>query len=406
MPPQPRHFPRWLPILLGFLQAVGPLSIDMYLPAFPAIEHDFHAAQGAAQITLATWILGLSVGQLALGALADRFGRRAPLLFGTALYAAASAGCALSPSIAWLATWRFAAAIGASASMIVPRAMVRDLADGHDAARLMAQLILILGAAPILAPSLGGLVLQFGTWRDIFWIMAGYGTLGLLISAIKLPDTLKPQNRVPIHPLAMALRYRAILTERGFLTHALVLSFVCFALFAYLGGMPVVFIEHFHLTPGQFAVVFGAVAAAYILCSQLNVYLTRALGLNRSLHVTTWAYLALTTGLVTMALLPRSTPWAMGAVLAVAQGLTGFIGPTATVGALTRHAAHAGSASAVLGTMQFLIGSSSGFLIAWITDGSPLPMVALMLVGAIGMKLADLCRPGMAMPVAQKVTVS
>lgn len=107
-----------------------------------------------------------------------------------------------------------------------------------------------------------------------------------------------------------------------------------------------------------------------------------------------------------MALLHRSTPWAMGAVLAVAQGLTGFIGPTATVGALTRHAAHAGSASAVLGTMQFLIGSSSGFLIAWVTDGSPLPMVALMLVGAVGMKLADLCRPGMALPIPQKVTVS
>jgi DHA1 family bicyclomycin/chloramphenicol resistance-like MFS transporter len=388
------RFPRWLPVLLGFLQAVGPLSIDMYLPAFPAIERGFHAAPGAAQVTLATWILGLSVGQLALGALADRFGRRAPLLFGTAVYAMASAGCALSPSIAWLAAWRFVAAIGASASMIVPRAMVRDLADGHDAARLMAQLILILGAAPILAPSLGGLVLQFAGWRDIFWIMAGYGGLGLLVSAWKLPDTLRVQNRVPIHPASMLLRYRAILTERGFLTHALVLSFVCFSLFAYLGGMPIVFIEHFHLSPGAFAIVFGAVAAAYILCSQLNVYLTRALGLNRSLHVTTGIYLVLTGLLVLMALLHRSTPWAMAALLAAAQGLTGFIGPTATVGALTRHAAHAGSASAVLGTMQFLIGSSSGFLIAWITDGSPLPMVGLMMAGAIGMKIADLCRPG------------
>lgn len=385
--------PRWLPLLLGFLQAVGPVSIDMYLPAFPTIERGFHAAPGAAQVTLATWILGLSVGQLAMGALADRFGRRAPLLFGTLLYSVASAGCALAPSMAWLAAWRFVAAIGASASMIVPRAMVRDLSDGHDAARLMAQLILILGAAPVLAPSLGGLVLQFANWRDIFWIMTGYGSLGLLLSFWKLPDTLPVPQRVKLHPAAMLLRYRAILTERSFITHALVLSFVSFALFAYLGGMPGVFIEHFGLSPARFAIVFGLVAACYILCSQLNVYLTRWLGLNRSLHVTTAGYLVLTSALVLMAVMHRSTPLAMGALLAAAQGLTGFIGPTATVGALTRHAAHAGSASALLGTMQFLIGSSSGFLIAWISGGAVLPMVGLMLTGAVGMKIADLWRP-------------
>ena len=387
------RFPKWLPILLGFLQAVGPISIDMYLPAFPAIERGFHAAPGGAQMTLATWILGLSMGQLVLGALADRFGRRAPLLFGTALYTIASAGCALSPSIAWLATWRFVAAIGASASMIVPRAMVRDLADGHDAARLMAQLILILGAAPILAPSLGGLVLQVGDWRDIFWIMTFYGACGLMLAAWKLPDTLRPQDRVAIHPASMLLRYRAILTERGFVTHALVLSFVCFALFAYLGGMPGVFIEQFGMSPGHFAVVFGAVAACYILCSQLNVYVTRWLGLDRSLHRMTAAYLLLIALLAAMVLAHRASPLAMAAVLAAAQGLTGFIGPTATVGALTRHSAHAGSASALLGTMQFLIGSTSGFLFGWLADGTALPMVGLMLVGALGMKLADICRP-------------
>jgi DHA1 family bicyclomycin/chloramphenicol resistance-like MFS transporter len=123
------------------------------------------------------------------------------------------------------------------------------------------------------------------------------------------------------------------------------------------------------------------------------VYLTRWLGLNRSLHVTTAGYLVLTSALVLMAVMHRSTPLAMGALLAAAQGLTGFIGPTATVGALTRHAAHAGSASALLGTMQFLIGSSSGFLIAWISGGAVLPMVGLMLTGAVGMKIADLCRP-------------
>ena len=394
------RIPRWLPFLLGFVQAVGPISIDMYLPAFPAIERDFHAAAGGAQVTLATWILGLSVGQLALGALADRYGRRLPLLLGTAVYAAASAGCALAPSIAWLAIWRFVAAIGASASMIVPRAVVRDVADGHAAARLMAELILILGVAPILAPSLGGLVLQFGGWRDIFWIMSGYGALALVLSYAFLPDTLSRHNRVALHPRAMLRRYASILAEPAFLTHALVLSAVAFALFAYLGGMPTLFIEGFHLSPGQFGIVFGMVAASYILCTQLNVHLTRHLGLSRSLHVTTAIYLVLMGALVVIVLAHRHWPWVIGGLLMVGQGMTGFIGPTATVGALSRHSAHAGSASAVLGTMQFAIGSSSGFLLAWMSDGSALPMVGLMLVGAVGMKLADLCRPavGVASP--------
>ncbi len=387
------RIPRWLPYLLGFVQAVGPISIDMYLPAFPAIERDFHAAAGGAQVTLATWILGLSVGQLALGALADRYGRRLPLLLGTAVYAAASAGCALAPSIAWLAVWRFVAAIGASASMIVPRAVVRDVAEGHAAARLMAELILILGVAPILAPSLGGLVLQFAGWRDIFWIMAGYGALGLVLSYAFLPDTLSPHHRVALHPAAMLRRYASILAEPAFLTHALVLSAVAFALFAYLGGMPTLFIEDFHLGTGQFGIVFGMVAASYILCSQLNVHLTRYLGLTRSLHVTTAIYLVVMGALVVIVLAHRQWPWVIGGLLMLGQGMTGFIGPTATVGALSRHSAHAGSASAVLGTMQFAIGSSSGFLLAWMSDGSALPMVGLMLAGAVGMKLADLCRP-------------
>ncbi len=387
------RFPRWLPYLLGALQAVGPISVDMYLPAFPALEHDLHAALGSAQITLSSWILGLSVGQLAMGALADRFGRRVPLLAGLAVYVAATAACAIAPSMAWLAAWRFVAALGASSSMIVPRAVVRDLADGHDAARLMAQLILILGAAPILAPSLGGLVLQFGGWRDIFWIMAGFGACGFALALAFLPDTLPIGDRRPLHPIATARRYRTILTERGFLTHALIVAGVGFALFAYLGGMPALFMEHFHLSPGQFAVVFGMVAASYILGTQLNVYLTRALGLSRSLHVTTAGYVLLTAALVAVTLTHQGLPWVMGGLLMMGQGLIGFIAPTATVGALSNHSAHAGSASAVLGTMQFAIGSSSGLLMAWMANGSSLPMVGLMLAGAVGMKLADLCRP-------------
>lgn len=388
-----RRGPRASPLLLGFLAAVGPLSIDMYLPAFPALEAAFHARPGAAQVTLATWILGLSVGQLGTGAIADRYGRRVPLLFGTVLYTIAAVGCAAAPSIAMLAIWRFVAALGASASMIVPRAIVRDMAEGHEAARLMARLILILGAAPILAPSLGSLVLQVADWRGIFWIMAFYGALGSLLAAVFLPDTLPRRRRVRLDPATQAARYRAILTDRHFMSHALMLAFTSFALFAYLGGMPTAFIGYFHFSPLLFAVVFGSVAATYIVMSQLNATVVRRFGLSGTLTGVSTLYFVGTLLLLAMAALGVGGPWLFALVLAFTQGLTGFIGPTATVGALARHAAQAGAASALMGTLQFLIGAGSGFLIAWRTDGTPLPMAGLMALGGLGMKAADVWRP-------------
>src|SRR6195952_2751645 len=170
-------YPVWLPVLLGFLTAVGPLSTDMYLPAFPAIEASLGGQPGMAQITLATWFAGLAVGQITQGSLSDRYGRRGPLIFGTLVYSLANAGCALAPDIWTLSILRFIAAFGGSASMVIPRAIVRDLADGHAAARLMSRLMLVMGAAPILAPTLGGLVLGFASWHAIFWLTFAYGGL-------------------------------------------------------------------------------------------------------------------------------------------------------------------------------------------------------------------------------------
>ncbi len=388
---------RRLPLLLGFLQAAGPISTDMYLPAFPAIEAAFGVPSGYAQLTLASWFLGLSFGQLVQGAISDRFGRRAPLLIGTAIYTAASVGCALSGGIWALTAWRFVAALGGSASMIVPRAIVRDISEGHSAARMMAQLILILGAAPILAPSLGGLVLLVLDWRGIFWITTGYGALALVLTLAFLPDTQRAGTRLLLSPASLLARYRFILSERGFVTHALVMSFLGFALFAYLGGSPVAFIDQYKLSPSGFAVVFGCVAGAYIVASQLNMFAVRRFGLNRSLHIATTAYVVMVAAVLAVTLVDHHRtivgPVGLAACLAVAQAMMGFVGPTATVGALHGHAAHAGSASAMLGTMQFGIGAVGGLLAGVLTDGTGLPMALLMMVGAIGMKIADTCRP-------------
>ncbi len=390
--PAPRPIPAWLPILLGFLQAVGPISTDMYLPAFPAIEASFRAASGSAEITLGTWVLGLSVGQLVQGALADRFGRRRPLLAGTLVYTIGSIGCALSTGIAGLAAWRFVTAFGASASMVIPRAIVRDISEGQEAARILSRLILVLGAAPILAPTLGGLVLAAASWRGIFWINAGYGATALLAALATLPDTLAQEARVPFRLVPMLRRYGHILGERGFLTHSLMMSFCAFALFAYLGGTPALFIQHYHLRPWQFGMVFGVIAAAYILASQLNMRAVRRFDLDGTLSRASSVYVIMACAVLAACLvdLPAGC---LVAALALLQSMNGFINPTATVGALRHHGAHAASASAVLGTMQFFIGASSGFLVGWLADGTGVPMALLILAGAVAAKVADLLRP-------------
>lgn len=385
--------PRWLPLLLGGLTAVGPVSVDMYLPAFPAIEAALGGAPGTAQVTLATFFAGLAVGQLTQGSLSDRLGRRGPLLAGTTIYTLASAGCALAPDLFWLAFFRLVAAFGGSASMVIPRAVVRDLADGHAAARLMSRLMLVMGAAPILAPSLGGVVLAWANWQAIFWIIAAYGALCTLLVWRFLPDTLPVQFRVKLGPGAQASRYLSILGERSFITHALATGFCSFAMFAYIGGSPVVFIDHFGLTPGQFAVVFGLCAVWLIASSQLNPRLITRFGTSRVLRAALRLFLAAATALSAIALFNRGGPLAVLIPLFVNMASFGLVMPNATVGALSRHAPRAGSASALIGTMQFLLGAVSGLLVGVLSDGTARPMALLMLAGAVGANIADLSRP-------------
>ena len=277
-------YPAWLPILLGFLTAVGPATTDMYLPAFPSIEASFGAPAGSAQLTLAAWFAGLAVGQMTQGTLSDRFGRKRPLIVATAVYTLACLGCALAPSIQWLAAFRALAAIGASAGMVIPRAMVRDLAEGHAAAVLLSRLSLVMGAAPILAPALGSAVLAFADWRGIFWILTAYGVACWVLVVMLLPDTLAEERRIRLRLGEQLARYRSILAERGFLTHAAMGAFATFAFFAYLGGSSPVFIQGFGLTPVQYAMIFGANSFGLICCAQLNPLLLRRFGHSRVLR--------------------------------------------------------------------------------------------------------------------------
>lgn len=385
--------PSWLPLLLGFFTAVVAFSTDMYLPAFPAIEASLGARTGAAQLTLATWFAGLAIGQITQGTLADRYGRRAPLLAGFGIYTIGCIGCALATDIVWLSGFRAISALGASAGAVIPRAVVRDLSDGHAAARMQAKLMLVMAAAPILAPSVGGVLLLVWSWRAIFWVFTAYGLICLLLIAWKLPETLPETDRLRLGVIDLLGRYLQILRERSFLTHAMMGAFGMFCLFAHISSSSPVFIRGYGYTPSQFGFVFGACAIGLVTCGQISPRLLPRLGAGMVVRIGSTSLLLATITLVTISFLRLDSPATLLPPLIWAVASLGFISPNAAVGALSRHAAHAGSASALMGMLMFTMGALSGLLGSLFADGTPRGMTALMLAAAVGVAVADRLRP-------------
>jgi DHA1 family bicyclomycin/chloramphenicol resistance-like MFS transporter len=385
--------PTWLPTLLGLFIAVGPAATDMYLPAFPAVEASFGTAPGTAQLTLATWFAGLAIGQITQGTLSDRYGRRIPLMLGFVVFTISTIGCALAPSLTVLAIFRLIAAFGASAGMVIARAVVRDLSEGQAAAIMMSRLVLVMGVAPVLAPTIGGAILAFAHWRVIFWLLTVYGTICIVTAWKVLPETLPEERRTRLSLAGQASRYFMIVREKSFLTHAIMGGCSTFCMFAYLSGCSPVFEDGFGLNPSQFALIFGLCAVSLVCCSQLNARLLPRFGLNRMLTSVALVSFGGTLTLVAVAFSGVHVLAAIVAPLVVVIGCQGFANANATAGALARHAGHAGSASALMGTFQFSLGASSGVLVGFLTDGTPRGMAAMMACGMLGAVIADRFRP-------------
>jgi len=388
-----RRVPSWLPSFLGLFIAVGPAATDMYLPAFPAVEASFGTASGTAQLTLAAWFAGLSIGQITQGTLSDRFGRRLPLMLGFTVFTISTIGCALAPSLGWLALFRAISAFGASAGMVISRAVVRDLADGQAAAIMMSRLVLVMGVAPILAPSIGGAILTFAHWRVIFWLLAAYGAACVASAWRVLPETLPPERRIRLSLGGQVTRYATIFQEWSFLTHAIMGASGTFCMFAYLSGSSPVFIQGFGLSPARFALIFGLCSCGLIAGSQINARLLPRVGLFRMLRLISRISLAATLVLVVVAFTGVHVLALIVAPLVVVLSCQGFSNANTSAGALSRHGAHAGSAAALMGMFQFGLGAGSGLLVGLLTDGTPRGMAAMMLLGATCAVVADQFRP-------------
>ena len=371
-------------VVLGLLVALGPLTIDMYLPALPAIVDDFATSSAAVQLTLTGTLVGLALGQLLIGPLSDAVGRRAPLIAGTALHVVASVSCALAPNITVLGALRVVQGLGAAAAAVIAMAVVRDLFNGAAFAQLLSRLLLVMGAAPILAPTLGSELLRWTQWRGVFAALAVFGVLLLLIAVLGLRETLPPARRQRGGVLPTVRLYGSLLRDRAFVGLVLVAGLAMAALFAYVGGSSFVLQEQYGLNEQEFGFAFGAGAIGLIAATQGNVRLLRRYSPERillaALFVGTGAALVLL-GVAATGLggLP-----ALLASLWVVLASAGLALPNAPALALTRHGEAAGTASALLGAVQFGIGALAAPLVGVLGTGA----VAMTLVIAGGLASA------------------
>ncbi|MFO7635550.1 MAG: Bcr/CflA family multidrug efflux MFS transporter [Caldilinea sp.] len=373
-----------LALILGTLAAFGPLSIDMYLPALPTIAAEFGTTTAAVQQTLSAFFIGLALGQLFYGPISDRMGRRTPLLFGCAMYTIVSIGCAFAPSVTGLMGLRFLQALGSSAGVVIGRSVVRDLFDERESARMYSFLVLVMGIAPITAPLIGGQLLVAFGWRSIFLVLAGFGLLCFLLVWFGLGESL-PKARRTMAGLDSVLRgYGAMLANGRFMGFALAGGLASAAMFAYISGSPFVFIELNGVSPEQFGFFFGANAFGLIAASQLNRYLlasyTSARLLVAALSVTAGASLLLFGA--TMAGIGGFPLMLLLLFLTIAS--TGMVGPNAMAMAMAPYGRKAGSASAVLGATQFMVGALAGVLVGLLANGTALPMTGVIALCGTG----------------------
>ena len=264
--------PGWL-ILLGALTAVGSLSVDMYLPSFPAIVSTLHTDAGAVQRTLSMFFIGLALGQLVYGPLSDRFGRKPPLLFGMALYTAASLACLFAPNIYALQWGRLLQALGGCAGIIIPRATIRDRCDALSAARAFSLVMLVMGAAPILAPQLGSWVLVWFSWRAIFAVLALFGAVCLIAIIFGMEETVDRTRAPRLNFHSIFRNYYELLRDRQFLLFSLCGGFGSAAMFAYIAGSPFVLMQLYGISAHYYGWVFGANAVGLVVGSQINARL-------------------------------------------------------------------------------------------------------------------------------------
>ncbi|MEV7415780.1 multidrug effflux MFS transporter [Streptomyces sp. NPDC089919] len=387
--------------LLGALSAITPLTMDMYLPALPEITDELASPAAAIQLTLTACLAGTALGQLVVGPLSDRYGRRRPLLAGLAGYVLASLACAVAPSVGLLIGCRLAQGLAGSATIVIARACVRDLYDGMEMARFFSTLLLISGAAPVIAPLIGGQLMRFAPWRAVFLVLAAFGVLLALAVWRLLAETLPPERRNSGGPAAALRTMRGLLRDRVFTGYMLAGGFTFATIFSYITASPFVMQEVYGASPQAFSLLFGLNAVGLIIAGQVNgKLLVGRVPLDRLLSGALLLSVAATTSLVllTTGVFGSAGLVPVAASLFVMMSAMGVALPNTNALAMMHTPHAAGSASALLGTAQFLVGAAASPLVGLAGEGTAVPMAVVQLSCALAAAgcLRFLCRPAAA----------
>ncbi|PZQ49800.1 MAG: Bcr/CflA family drug resistance efflux transporter [Rhodovulum sulfidophilum] len=363
-------------IILGLLGAVGPFAIDMYLPAMPTIAEDLGTTIAATQMTLMVFFLAFGLCQLAYGPISDMLGRRPPLVFGVSLFAVASLACAVAPTIEWLILGRLFQGIGASAVMVIPRAIIRDRYTGIEATRMMALVMLVISIGPMLAPLIGSLlILAFG-WRAVFFGILGAGLVSLYLVLRVLKETHPPEKRVALSFAALRAGFATLMRDPVFVGLTFIGGLGMSSFFAFLAASSFLYIDHFGLTPTQYSLAFSGNAIGFFAASQFAARLGMRYGPARVVKAAVAGYAAGMLTLLAVTLAGVDSLPVLAALLFVSFAFLGLVIPTAMILALEEHGEIAGIASALGGTLQMMLGALAIAIVSAFFDGTALPMVA------------------------------
>lgn len=361
-------------LALGLLSAIGPLAIDLYLPAFPTMVKDLGASPGEVQRTLSAFFLALAAAQIPLGSFGDRFGRKLPLYLGLGLFVLMSIACAFATSAPMLVALRFIQGLGVCAGTAVARAMIRDLQSGHKAARLMAVSFLVIGVSPVLAPAIGSFLLGVMSWRGLFLVMAGLGLGGLAVTA-RLPETLPPERRIPVRqPILPA--YGALVGDVRFVAAALIAGLATTIPYAYVTAAPFVFTGVFHLTPKAYSLLLGVNAVCSIGLTQVSPNLMRRWGARRLIFSVTGLGVLLTVAFAATAGLGGLVLFQAYSMLLF--GIAGLALTPAAISALDVGSSGPGAAAGMLGTLQLIVTAGASALISAFSAFSLAPLLGVV----------------------------
>ena len=385
---RPSATPWGLVFLLGSLTAFAPMSIDMYLPAFPAMGAELGADASQQQATLAFFLFGMAIGQFLYGPASDRFGRRIPILVGIAVYVAASIACALAISPEWMIAARFVQALGGCAGAVVARAVVRDQFDHTETARMLSLLTLIMGLAPILAPISGAVVLQLAGWRAIFWVLAAFGLACGVAVFLRLKESRSEETAAQARSENPLRAYRVLISNPRLVGYCLGGALNGALLFTYISSSSGLVIETFGFSPFAYTLVFGANAFGVIGAGQVNRMLLRRLTPDQVLARASLAALGFGALLLIAAVTGFGGQWTVLPLLFCCLASYGLMAGNTMAGALNVDPTRAGSTSALMGGLSFGLGAFASWLGGVLHDGTAVPMAGVMMASLLGSSAA------------------